>query len=88
MHDPLYSAETRVAFKGQIFSAPMDWAAVQQQLRLMDEGQIVVALPVTGAILAARATMRGVKPRETTRRRRECFGSSMLIIEPKNSRKT
>ena len=30
---------------------------------------------------------RGVKPRETMRRSRPCFGSSMLIIEPKNSLK-
>ena len=50
----MYSAETRVAFKGQIFTAPMDWSSIQKQLELLDKGEIAVALPITGAILAAR----------------------------------
>ncbi|CAB4603429.1 unannotated protein [freshwater metagenome] len=32
-----------------------------------------------------RATSFGVKPFETIDRRRKCFGSSIAIIEPKNS---
>ena len=36
---------------------------------------------------STRCSMRGVKPRETMRRSRAWRGSSMLIIEPKNSRK-
>ena len=32
------------------------------------------------------SSWRGVKPRDTIRRIRACFGSSMLIIEPRNSR--
>ena len=54
MHDAMYSAETRVAFKGQIFSAPMNWTSLQKQLELMDKGEVVVSLPITGSILASR----------------------------------
>ena len=34
------------------------------------------------------SSCRGVKPRDTIRRMRACFGSSMLIIDPRNSRKS
>ena len=54
MHDAMYSAETRVAFKGQVYSAPMDWADMQQQLQEMEKQESVVALPVVGSVLASR----------------------------------
>ena len=54
MHDVMYSAETRVAFKGQVFSAPMDWADMQQQLQAMYMEMTAVVLPVVGSVLASR----------------------------------
>ena len=32
MHDVLFASKGRVAYKGQLFSAPMDWPTVCQQL--------------------------------------------------------
>ena len=54
LHDAMYSAESRVAFKGQIFTAPMDWLCIQKQLHEMDAGETAVALPLLGPILQAR----------------------------------
>ena len=53
MHDAMYSAETRVAFKGQVYSAPMDWGSLQNQLEKLEK-ETHVALPVSGEVLAAR----------------------------------
>ena len=53
-HDAMYSLERRVAFKGQLYSAPMDWANIQAQLESMDNNEVQIALPVTGALLEAR----------------------------------
>ena len=44
---------------------------------------IDVAVRSTSSVRSC--SRRGVKPRETIRRSRACRGSSMLIIEPKNS---
>ena len=49
----------------------------------MTESIIVRAFTFTYSSM--RAISRGVKPFETIERSRKCFGSSMLIIEPKNS---
>ena len=54
LHDVMYSAQTRVAFKGQVFSAPMDWAAIQQQPQKIDKEESTVMLPVVGSALASR----------------------------------
>ena len=63
MHDPMYSAQTRVAFKGQIFSAPLDWNNLLEQLTQLDDKDIrriagsqsaPADLPILGQALAAR----------------------------------
>jgi hypothetical protein len=36
IHDPLLSGEGRIAYKGQLFSAPMDWRNVVEQLEARD----------------------------------------------------
>ena len=54
LHDAMYAATTRVAWKGQLFSAPMDWNAVVQQLQTLENTESLVALPVLGAVLNAR----------------------------------
>ena len=54
LHQAMYSASQRVAYKGQIFSAPMNWVDIQEQLEEMDRDAVYVALPVTREVLAAR----------------------------------
>ena len=36
LHDPLFAPEGRIAYKGQLFSAPMDWRNIIEQLQLAD----------------------------------------------------
>ena len=57
MHDAMYSSERRVAFKGQVFSAPMDWSSLQDQLEIMDKGEVRVSLPVLGEVLMSRVRL-------------------------------
>ena len=52
--DPMYQGRGRVLFKGQLFSAPMDWTGILQQLGKLNEDAALVSLPVQGAVLAAR----------------------------------
>ena len=54
MHDPMYAPSGRVAFKGQVFSAPLDWGSVYCQLQAATNEGVYVALPLTGALLEAR----------------------------------
>ena len=54
LHEAMYSANQRVAYKGQIFSAPMNWLDIQKQLEEMDRDAVYVSLPVTKEVLAAR----------------------------------
>ena len=56
--------------------APSGWAS---SMRSTTPAAFVVTYPST------RATSLGVKPFDTNERSRWCLGSSMLIIEPKNS---
>ena len=51
LHDAMYLTNIRVAYKGQLFSAPMDWRSTQDQLKRLDAGERVVDLPITGALL-------------------------------------
>ncbi len=44
-----------------------------------------ISAALTRTFSSTRPTSLGVKPFDTIERRRKCFGSSMLIIEPKNS---
>ena len=54
LHEAMYSANQRVAYKGQILSAPMNWLGIQKQLEEMDRDAVYVSLPVTKEVLAAR----------------------------------
>ena len=62
MHAPMYSADRRVAFKGQLFSAPADWNGLLKQLEDFEKAEILRCtqpdegpdLPVLGQVLAAR----------------------------------
>ena len=52
--DAIYEGRGRVLFKGQLFSAPMDWPGILEQLERSAREEALVALPVQGAVLAAR----------------------------------
>ena len=52
--------------------------------RSITSSTIAAAVASTSPFM--RSSCLGVKPRETMRRMRACLGSSMLIIEPRNSR--
>ena len=62
MHDGMYSATSRVAFKGQLFSTPADWNGVLQQLEELEKAEVLRCveedqgpdLPVLGRVFAAR----------------------------------
>ena len=51
LHHAMYLTNSRVAYKGQLFSAPMDWRSIQDQLKQLGAGERVVDLPITGALL-------------------------------------
>ena len=53
MGDTMYEQEHRVQFKGQVFSAPLDWETIMEQLQ-RGETEAHVMLPVRGEALAAR----------------------------------
>ena len=42
LFDNMYQSESRVAFKGQVFSAPMDWTSMLQQLQQMDKDECMI----------------------------------------------
>ena len=48
------SGTGRLLLKGQLFSAPMDWTGILEQLDKLREGGVLISLPVQGAVLAAR----------------------------------
>ena len=52
--DNIYETRGRVMFKGQLFSAPMNWDAMLEQLKNMEDQEPYISLPVQGAVLAAR----------------------------------
>ena len=52
-----YASKRRTAFKGQLFSAPMDWSNVIEQLVQIDKKQTRIALPVSGSLLQARVAI-------------------------------
>ena len=54
LHDAMYSSENRLAFKGQVFTAPMNWSNIQKQLKEMDADEVAVFLPLLGQVLQAR----------------------------------
>ena len=52
--DTIYEGKGSVLFKGQLFSAPMDWVDQLQQLEKSHAEGPLISLPVQGAVLAAR----------------------------------
>ena len=54
MHSPLFQPQGRVFYKGQIFSAPMDWPSMVEQLQKLEKEEPHISLPVMGEVLAAR----------------------------------
>ena len=53
----LHKSEVRTAFKGQLFSAPMDWAGMVKQLENMEHNEAYRCVPVSGEALAARVQL-------------------------------
>ena len=45
---------SRAAFKGQVYSALMDWGSILEQLDALEKQEVRVALPVSGTVLTAR----------------------------------
>ena len=54
LEEKMYQAPRRVAFKGQVFSAPMDWNHLLEQLAANESQQTHISLPHTGAVLASK----------------------------------
>ena len=54
LQERMYQHEGRIAWKGQLFSAPMDWAGILEQLEKSGSEEPLISLPVQGAVLAAR----------------------------------
>ena len=52
--DTIYEGGGRVLFRGQLFSAPMDWVGILEQLEKAGRDAALISLPVQGAVLAAR----------------------------------
>ena len=53
MHERIFNCDERVGFRGNVFSAPMDWKEILQQIDALDASEPRVALPHTGAVLAS-----------------------------------
>ena len=51
LHDAMYASEQRTAFKGQLYSAPMDWRSIVDQLQTLENDVRIVDLPVIGELL-------------------------------------
>ena len=56
LDEAMYMSQQRVAFKGQLFSAPMDWRSVLEQIKELEASPRIADLPITGEILAKRVT--------------------------------
>ena len=52
--DTMYEGKGRALFKGQLFSALMDWADLLTQLERSRKEDALISLPVQGAASAAR----------------------------------
>ena len=57
MHDAMYSSVRRVAFKGQVFSAPMHWSDLLEQLDKIEKDEVRIELPVLGEALLSRVRL-------------------------------
>ena len=47
----MYASKQRTAYKGQLFSAPMAWRSIFDQLQSLENDVRVVDLPVIGELL-------------------------------------
>ena len=54
LQENIYESRGRVLFKGQLFSAPMNWEDLLEQLQELEAHEPHISLPVQGAVLAAR----------------------------------
>ena len=52
MHEEMYQATKRIAYRGQVFSAPMNVHDVASQLEAVDRAEARVPLPHVGSVLA------------------------------------
>ena len=52
--DPISAVGGRVLFKGSLFSAPLNWGDLQDQLQALENTEAHIAVPVHGEVLAAR----------------------------------
>ena len=68
LHDPMYQARSRVAFKGQVFSAPMDWANMVEQLDMKKNSKKKHALA------------RGIVEKEEQRKDEQAENSSSVVV--------
>ena len=57
LHDAMYASKHRTAYKGQLFSAPMDWRSIQEQLEAAAKDVRFVDLPMHGEILEKRVKL-------------------------------
>ena len=57
MHEKMFSADVRTAFKGQIFSAPMDWKNIINQLEQISSQESYICHPMDTRVLAARVQL-------------------------------
>ena len=56
LHDPaasLYESKARIASRGQVWSAALDWDSVREQLEGFDNREAPASLPHTGEVLSA-----------------------------------
>ena len=53
LHDAMYQADARVAFKGQVFTAPFDWKHMQEQFQRLEQEDTLISLPHSGEVLAS-----------------------------------
>ena len=49
-HDAMYASENRTAYKGHLFSAPMDWRSIFDQLQALEKELRIIDLPVYGEL--------------------------------------
>ena len=49
----MFQATRRIAYRGQVFSAPMNLHDIVNQIERADTGEYRVALPHTGEVLAS-----------------------------------
>ena len=50
----MHASEQRTAYKGQLFSAPMDWRSIFDQLQPLENDVRVVDRPVVGELIEER----------------------------------